>query len=433
MTMTIKDIREKYPQYSNKTDEELADAIHGKYYSSLPKEKVYEKLGLGTQSEIAPTPFNDRPAPRPERTGFKGIGADALESLGHQLRRMRNIPSSLEKSGKYIEENPGSSILHNLGQMAVGAAELGKGIINAPHDLNQYLAKKEILPKALGKAGEWIPHIPEDTGIEKALGLQADPEKGDEVFRAIPELAGAVAGGASLIGKGKKLFKAPDLHQAIRDTQAKVNAATDMSGKIFDTVEKEVGARGVSKIPIKNDILKTAETFLAKTPANKELIKRAKTGDYKALRELQADLRVKGEKALSSQLAAENKMGEEILSTRDQVNKSIQQHLEDTGHKDLAELLNQARKEYGNIKKTYFSTPALAKVFGKSQKVPKNPLTLLSEESTEMKKFFNAHPEVEKMMQKALKHEKNMGRLKGAGKIAATALGVEEASRLLHR
>jgi hypothetical protein len=406
------------------TEEQIKEAIYKNFPEHAPKE---------SQSEIAPTPFNDRPAPKPERMGFRGIGADALEALGHSLRRMRNIPSSLEKSGKYIEENPGSSILHNLGQAAVGAAELGKGIINAPHDLNQYLAKKGILPESIGKAGQYIPHIPEDTGIEKALGLEADPEKGDEVFRALPDIAGLAAGGASVIGKGKKLFKAPDLHQAIRDTQAKVNAATDMSGKIFDTVEKEVGARGVSKIPIQKDILKTAETFLAKTPANKELIKRAKTGDYKALRELQADLRVKGEKALSSQLAAENTMGEEILSTRDQVNKSIQQHLEDTGHKDLAELLNKARKEYGDIKKTYFSTPALAKVFGKSQKVPKNPKTLLTEESTEMNKFMSAHPEVKAALSKALKRDKKIKLLKGAGKIAATAVGVEEAGRLLHR
>ena len=355
----------------------------------------------------------------PEATGIFGIGSDLLSAALRAKDFAMDIPNKFEKSNKYIREHPASSIPHEAGQLLASTADMAKGIINAPYSLNQYLARKHLLPQLIGQLGKYIPHIPEDTGIERALGLEADPEKGDELIRAIPQIVTTAFGVKPTASITKNIFKAPDLKQAIRNTQAKVNAATDSSGKIFDTVEKEVGAKGVAKIPIQKSILKTAETFLAKTPANKELINRAKTGDYKALRELQADLRVKGEKALASKLSSENTMGEEILSTRDQVNKSIQQHLEDTGHTDLANLLNQARKEYGNIKKTYFSTPALAKVFGKSQKVPKKPMTLLTEESTEMKRFFEAHPEMKSMLEKALKH----GKKKKAALIGLGVLG----------
>jgi len=299
--------------------------------------------------------------------------------------------------------------------------------------LNQYLARKHLLPQVLGKLGKLIPHLPEDMGIEKELGLQADPNKGDELVRAIPDIAGIATGGRTIAKASGKLFKSPDLKEALRATQAKVNKKNADAGKIFETVQEEVGKRGASNIPIDKDIINEAQTFLARTPANKALIERAKTGDYPALRDLQADLRVKGEKALASKLVAENKMGEEILSTRDEVNKAIQSHLENTGHKDLAEALNKARRDYRDMQQTYFSNPALAKVFGKSQRVPKEPMTLLTEESTEMNRFMNAHPELKAALEKVLKHEKKMKPIKRLGKYAAAALLGEELGRFLHK
>jgi len=192
-----------------------------------------------------------------------------------------------------------------------------------------------------------------------------------------------------------------------------------------------VGEKGLSKIPIDMDIIDQAQNYLARTNANKKLIERAHTGDYKALRQLQADLRVKGEKALSSQLAAENTMGEEILAAREEINTAIQSHLENTGYKDLANKLNKARGNYADIQKTYFSTPQLAKVFGKSQKVPKNPATLLAEDSVEMNRFMKAHPEIEKALKKSLKYNTKKKIAKGLGKVGAISIGVEEANRLL--
>lgn len=423
MAMTLKEIRDKYPQYNSKSDTELADAIHGKYYPAIPKAQVYEKLGLTPEEEV--------PEEQPERTGLLGVGSDLAHGVSGAAKFALDVPNKLEKSGKYIEENPGSSILHNAGQLAAEAGDIGKGIINSPYNLNQYLARKHLLPQVLGKLGKFIPHLPEDMGVEKTLGLEADKEKGDDLIRAIPDIASLAFGGAGVLKQGKKLFKAPDLKEAIRTTQGKVNEATSEAGKIFDTVEKEVESKGLSKVPVDKEVIKQAESFLANTPANKALIKQAKTGDYKALRALQADLRVKGEKALSSAFTAENKMGEEILSTRDEVNKSIQNHLEKTGYEDLANSLNEARGKYKDIQKTYFSTPSLAKVFGKSQKVPKNPKTLLTEESAEMKKFMSAHPEVEKVLAKALKHEGKMKSLKKVGSILGIGTSAEVAREIL--
>lgn len=377
---------------------------------------------------------NDEDFPIPEATGVSGVFSDLLSSALGAKDFAGDIPNKLEKSGKYIEDNPGKSILHNAGQVLAEAGDVGKGLINSPYNLNQYLARKHLLPQVLGKIGKaLIPHIPEDTGVESALGLEADVDKGDDLIRGVTDIASLGIGGKSIAPGVKKAFKAPDLKQALRDTQAKVNTVNKDLGKAFDTVESEVEKRGVGKIPVSKDVISQAERFLEKTPEAKDLVKRAKTGDYKALRELQADLRQIGETALSNKLTTERKIGKEALSTRKQINESIEDHFDATGHKDLANILKESKQSYADLQNTYFSSPALAKVFGKSQKVPKNPLTLLTEESTEMNKFFDAHPEMKSMMQKALKHGKAMKLAKGAGKIGLTALGVEEANRWVHK
>lgn len=42
----IEQIRQKYPQYKDLSDRELADALHGKFYSDMPKAEFYTRVGL---------------------------------------------------------------------------------------------------------------------------------------------------------------------------------------------------------------------------------------------------------------------------------------------------------------------------------------------------------------------------------------------------
>lgn len=436
MAFTIQEIREKYPEYNDMSDMELADALHSKFYPDLPKSSVYEKIGLA-QSDNPSTELNEEKYIPAEKTGLAGVGSDFAKGLANALSGAKkfavDVPENLEKSGQYIEKNPGKAQLHMLGQIGAESANIGKNILNSAYNLNQYLARKHLIPQVLGKLGKALPHIPEDTGVEKALGLEADPEKGDALFRAIPDVASLAIGTKTGLKAAKQPFKSPDLKQVVRDTQAKVNEARSNSGKIFDFVENEVENRGIPQIPVESEIIKQAQRFLAKTPANKALIKKARTGDYKSLRALQADLRVKGEKALSSKLAAENIRGEEILATRDQLNGQIQHFFEENGHKDLGNALNQARKQYKEIQDVYFSTPSLAKVFGKSQRVPKDPARLLTEETTEMKRFMLNHPEVEAALKKALKHKGKMDTLKKLGGIVGIGGSAELARELFFK
>ena len=240
MAMTLKDIREKYPQYDSKTDEELADALHSKFYSSMPKEVVYEKLGLQTQPK--------EPEQPKERTGFTGIASDVLHGLGNALKSgkgfIKDVPQMTEDLGEELLEHPGTGQIRGLGQIGAGIADIGKSVFNAPHDLAEYLSKKEIpLVSAAEntkvpftdnwKLKDLIPHLPEDTGVEKALGLT--PKKGDRLLRAIPDIATTVAGGAGLVKGVKKLATKPSkekmfqraLEKRIEESAGKAGASKD--------------------------------------------------------------------------------------------------------------------------------------------------------------------------------------------------------------
>ena len=48
---TIAEIRQQYPQYSDLTDTQLADAFRSKFYSDIPKEQFYATLGINTSAQ----------------------------------------------------------------------------------------------------------------------------------------------------------------------------------------------------------------------------------------------------------------------------------------------------------------------------------------------------------------------------------------------
>lgn len=406
----------------------------------FPDDMPHEEIEAVLRQQFPPTEADsassvpESSAPK-ESTGWKALGQDALQLLGDTLKGgvglLKRSPGNIKEIGSELINHPLSYPPHIAQQVLASLGEIGKGTLNLPHEAIAELGRKELIPEWAAKYNELpFTHIPEDTGVEKFLGLEST-KKSDELLRALP----ALYGGGQLVGKGiskaKKAVNPPDLKQAIRDTQAKVNEQNKITGKIFDHVDKEVEARGISKVTIDRELIDQARELLSKTLANKKLFEKANKGDFEALRKVQGDLRNKGEKGLSSDDLANNDLGELMLETRDEINGSIQKHLENTGHHDLAKALNKARKDYRQLQQTYHSTNKLSKTFGKDQLVPHDPITLLREESTQMNRFMEAHPELEKALAKALTHKKKMKKLGTIGKIGATVGGIKGAEWII--
>lgn len=170
-----------------------------------------------------------------ESTGILGMAGDLVSGLGNALqggaRFVANTPEMLQDLGGEVQKNP----VRPLGAIGAEAAGIGKSIINAPYDLNQYLARKNLLggkylSEALGKIGKKIiPHIPEDTGLEKALGLEE--RKGDKLVRGLTEAAGLVAGGKPLAKGIKNKLTAASKERAFqRALEANIDKAAEAKG-----------------------------------------------------------------------------------------------------------------------------------------------------------------------------------------------------------
>ena len=53
MAITITEVRQKYPQYTDLSDKQLADALHKKYYSDIPINNFYNQIGLTQKEDLA--------------------------------------------------------------------------------------------------------------------------------------------------------------------------------------------------------------------------------------------------------------------------------------------------------------------------------------------------------------------------------------------
>lgn len=163
-----------------------------------------------------------------------GVGADIGGGIGNAVKGgigfVANAPQMMEDLGEELLQHPGTGQLRGLGQIGAEAADIGKGIVNAPYNLNQYLARKHLLPQILGKLGKkLIPHIPQDTGLEKALGLEA--RRGDKLLRGLTEGASLIAGGAPIAKGIKKLATAPSKERLFkRALESQINKAAEETG-----------------------------------------------------------------------------------------------------------------------------------------------------------------------------------------------------------
>jgi hypothetical protein len=71
---TLAEIRTQYPQYADMSDAALADALHKKFYSDIPREEFNVKIGLSGTPAPAPAPapaaaLSEVPGPRQESAG----------------------------------------------------------------------------------------------------------------------------------------------------------------------------------------------------------------------------------------------------------------------------------------------------------------------------------------------------------------------------
>lgn len=90
--MNITEIRQKYPQYNEISDDELAKKLHAKYYASMPFEEFGTKIGLGIAPAKPATPAE--PSSFMSRLGDVGLSAaQGVVGLGESAIGLADIPT----------------------------------------------------------------------------------------------------------------------------------------------------------------------------------------------------------------------------------------------------------------------------------------------------------------------------------------------------
>lgn len=266
-------------------------------------------------------------------------------------------------------------------------------------------------------------------GAYQALQSPEDPITGG--------VEGAIGAPAGIVG-GKLAMKVPGLAQGIKAVMTKIDpkglaygvqASHDklmnQASDIYNFIKSEVGPRGVSKIDLPEGLIDSASEHLPDTDASKDLINRAKSGDYDALHELQSDLGQRGAKLKGADLYADRNIGEKMLDTREKINDAIRDRFKEYGQDDLANLLDEAKDKYRYIKDTYYSHPTVAKLVGsETRKIPTDPIKTFSEESKPMGKLLAAHPEIQEAVNTSNTAKNFMKGLKKTAYVAGGTLAV---------
>lgn len=66
--ITIADVRAKYPQYSDLSDEQLAKGLHQKFYSDMPYDQFSSKIGLAPSKYVPDSELAVKPQPKEEKS-----------------------------------------------------------------------------------------------------------------------------------------------------------------------------------------------------------------------------------------------------------------------------------------------------------------------------------------------------------------------------
>ena len=300
--LTMKEVRSKYPDYNDLSDQQLADALHSKHYSDMPKEEFYSKIGLNDDSSI--------------------------------LNKIME-----EASGAY--HMPLGRSLKNVGQ---GAIDFGEFLSNPAGPAMKYLGSKEI-PYVSDLAKKW-PQYPESD----IFGL-GEKQPGDLVFQAITP-AGPASKGAQLTGKS--------LEQLVKLALPKASKVIDKTGDILP-ITKSIASKPYKKQtkilsekdlltgykPNVNDVIEAQRILTSKGmkiphEAVNEAVAQTLEGNYKPWFNLQSSIR-KEARRLSGMGGVQSTLGEKLHALAEKMHTEIGEAQAARGAPEAERLMHQGK------------------------------------------------------------------------------------------
>lgn len=188
-TTSIAEIRQKYPQYSHISDTQLADALHKKHYSHLPKADFYQRVGLSN------VPRETKPKTRgysgytPVRTALQGATLGFGDELQAGIAAATAYPFVKDKGFKdlykeargelrgeqkaFADENPlaATGLEVGGGLLTGGVGATRAGAVQGVKQAAKYGGKLGLLGGAGYSEADTVGGLAKDTAIGGATGL----------------------------------------------------------------------------------------------------------------------------------------------------------------------------------------------------------------------------------------------------------------------
>lgn len=326
--MDITEVRQKYPQYSDLSDEQLLTGLHTKFYSDIPKDQFMAKFETQPVEQPAAEPSMwdqvKRQAGRTARMGAEAVGAMPLlaADFGVNLRNMiENPPENVQelmfgKPGGY--ELPSRTYQRGLdelglpraeglvekgvdiaGQMALGSKTMPNIGVRTPAPAGfapPSTAAKDVIAEG---AKRGVPVYYDDLGgvVAKKLGTAAEsvPIVGTAGGRAAQSQAVTKAVG-KVVDDLRIGDDVPDMVQ--KGMQNRLGSLRKTAGKLYTEVANRLDPKGVMPTNSFDDaILKAMEAQQKLGTAAKpevtailEKYASAPRGDFSLMRELRSQL-----------------------------------------------------------------------------------------------------------------------------------------------
>lgn len=269
--MNIREIREKYPQYGNISDKELAERLHQKYYKDMDFADFSRRIGYkaAVQPEINLPPLSPELRARPGGNYGNGVLAAGLGGLGEGLLGgvesflngatlggygwlNRKLGGNADKRRQELQAMAESEGLGGLNRAADFTAGLGGGLRGASR------ATAALGNRLLGLRLWNLPAYAASGAADAGIMSAFDNDFSDAGAVAQDALDGAVLGGAFGLGGNlvvnplSKVFSAKELTKGLKGG---LNNVVDNSDAVR-IVRRGIGAS--------DDV---AQEFMNKAPA----------------------------------------------------------------------------------------------------------------------------------------------------------------------
>lgn len=252
---SLSEIRSKYPEYADVPDDELAGALHQKFYADIPREDFNRRIGLlpapaasqpygrDVQGEFDALPWYQKAATAVSDIGRMGLDGASFGYMDKAAARLNSWTGGKDYEAELAKERQQTTDAKRRAGWAGTVAEIGGGAGTAIGAASKGLTAMRAVPEAMAGIRGVLARAGAGAVDGAAMGAASAMGHDEEIApNAVMGAAGGAAGttiGDLIVkgaqGVGRALRKTPDVptNEGLRDAAAAAFAKADQSGVII--------------------------------------------------------------------------------------------------------------------------------------------------------------------------------------------------------